>query len=191
LSDELTIRPAANARLLKSTHRKMKGSTSMLGQSVHVNGVDIKILDPLDLAMQRMYFGWKGIVEDSNAVMARHGLARAHHRIIFVIARADGIAVGELLKTLNITAQALQRPMAALVEKGFVVAQRDPVQHRKKKLSLTGLGLALENDASEAQRAIFRRAFDAAGADSAEGWSLVMQCIYEAALAEHLSPSNP
>jgi DNA-binding MarR family transcriptional regulator len=82
--------------------------------------------------MQRMYFGWKGIVEDSNAVMARHGLARAHHRILFVIGRADGIAVGELLQTLGISAQALQRPMATLIEKGFVAAQRDPLQHRRK-----------------------------------------------------------
>jgi DNA-binding MarR family transcriptional regulator len=153
----------------------------MLGQSFHVNGVDIRILDPLDLAMQRMYFGWKGIVEDSNAVMARHGLARAHHRILFVIGRADGIAVGELLQTLGISAQALQRPMATLIEKGFVAAQRDPLQHRRKKLSLTEAGLALENEASEAQRAIFRRAFDAAGSQAAEGWSRVMQCIYEAA----------
>jgi DNA-binding MarR family transcriptional regulator len=157
----------------------------MLGQSAHVNGVDIRILDPLDLAMQRMYFGWKGIVDDSNAVMARHGLARAHHRILFVIARTDCIAVGELLKTLNISAQALQRPMATLIDKGLVVAQRDPLQHRRKNLSLTAAGLALEQEASEAQRAIFRRAFELAGSQAAEGWSLVMKSIYDAALEQN------
>ena len=157
----------------------------MLGGSVHVNGTDIRILDPLDLAMQRMYFGWKGIVEDSNAVMARYGLARAHHRIIFVIARADGIAVGNLLSVLGITAQALQRPMSTLVEKGLVVARRDPLQHRRKMLSLTEAGQALEFEASEAQRRILREAFDAAGSEAAEGWSAVMQGIYRAGVRNY------
>jgi DNA-binding MarR family transcriptional regulator len=112
--------------------------------------------------------------------MAWYELARAHHRIIFVIARADGIAVGSLLSVLGITAQALQRPMATLVAKGLVVAQRDLLQHRRKMLSLTEAGQALECEASEAQRRIVREAFDAASGEAAEGWSAVMQGIYRA-----------
>lgn len=151
-------------------------------ETVHVNGVDIKMLDPVDLAIQRMYFGWKGIVEDSNAVLARHGLARAHHRIMFALARADGIAVSELLSVLGITAQALQRPMATLIDKELVTAQRDPLRHRRKMLSLTQAGAALEHEASEAQRVIFRRAFDEAGSEAAQGWSAVMESIYRASV---------
>jgi hypothetical protein len=43
----------------------------------------------------------------------------------------------------------------------------------------TDAGLSLEYEASEAQRAIFRQAFDAAGSEAAEGWSSVMGCIYK------------
>lgn len=154
----------------------------MVGEVVHVGGVDIKILDPIDLALQRMYFAWKCVVGDSNALLAEYGLARAHHRILFVIARTDGITVGELLEVLGITAQGLQRPMATLKKMGMVVASRDPQQHRTKRLRLTEAGLALEVLASEAQKVIFRRAFEAAGGDAERGWNAVMDSMAGASL---------
>lgn len=146
----------------------------MVGQVVRVSGVDIEIVDPIDLALQRMYFAWKCVVGDSNALLAEYGLARAHHRILFVVARTDGITVGELLTVLGISAQGLQRPMATLKKKGMVIASRDPQQHRTKRLSLTDAGIALELLASEAQKVVFRRAFDAAGSDAERGWNAVM-----------------
>lgn len=176
MRDAAQCRKSAGALLECSTTTTYR--SSMQNKMTHVNGIDLRMSDPVDLALQQMYFGWKGIVEDSNALLAAHGLARAHHRILFVVARADGIAVGALLHALGITAQALQRPMAALIDKGFVTVRRDPLQHRRKMLSLTEAGKQIEHDASEAQRVIFRRAFAAAGAQAADGWSAVMEAIY-------------
>jgi DNA-binding MarR family transcriptional regulator len=63
-------------------------------------------------------------------------LSRVHHRILYVLARADGISVGGLLGTLGVTKQALHRPMKYLQENGYVVAERGAIEHRIKLLRL-------------------------------------------------------
>lgn len=137
-------------------------------------------LDPLDDVLELMYYGLKGMTRDADAFLAPLGLGRAHHRILFVIARTDGVTVGDLAATLGITKQALHGPLRKLVELGLAVPERHAERWRYKVISLTGRGCDVEREASDRERAAMRQAFDAEPKSRAV-WSAVMARV--AALA--------
>lgn len=139
----------------------------------------LRTLDELDRGLQLMYYGPRGLTAAADAYLAEYEFSRAHHRVLFVIARAPRIAVGELAGTLGVSNQALHRPLRQLLASGCVQALRDPARHRRKLLDLTALGRRIEHEASERERAVLRAAFDAAPW-AREGWLAVMARVAEA-----------
>src|SRR3954470_21089116 len=137
-------------------------------------GHDLSRLDPLDDALALMYFGWRGMTRAADDYLATIGLSRVHHRILYTIARADNLTVSDLLTILQISKQALHRPMTQLLDAGYVSADRDPARHRFKLLGLTPAGRAVERIASGHERKVMARAFKKAGAGSQAAWSAVM-----------------
>lgn len=146
-------------------------------KSSHVNNIDVKIIDPLDPAIELMYFGLKGLIRAADARMAKNGLGRAHHRILYVLARMDGLTVGQLGEELKISPQALHRTLKNLREDGYVAESRRADRHRYKSLHLTQIGRTLEEETTELERAVIRTAFDKVGPDTAEKWAQVMAIV--------------
>ena len=146
-------------------------------KSIRVNRVDLKAIDPIDASLELMYFGLKGMTREADERLAEDGLGRAHHRILFIIARQDGISVGTLRDNLGISAQALHRPLKLLMELGFVAVSRNRDHHRIKSLHLTDMGRTIEHEASEAERRVMREAFARAGKAAAVHWAEVMKII--------------
>ena len=139
--------------------------------------VDVSGYSDLDQALVQMYFAWKGITREADDVLASFDLGRAHYRMMFVVARRDGITVGELRENLGVTAQAMQRPLRNLLDRGLVAVSRDPRRHRYKALHLTARGRAIELAASDAERRVMSQAFAAAGPEAAQAWRAVMAAI--------------
>jgi len=142
---------------------------------VGISRLHLKTLDALDDALELMYFGLKGMTRDADDYLGGLGLSRVHHRILFVIARRDGVTVGELLTSLGVSKQATHRPMRQLLDRGYVAVSRDPARHRYKSLHLTQAGRQVEQEASDRERAVMRAAFAQAGPAGREAWSAVMQ----------------
>ena len=145
--------------------------------SPRVNRLELKRLDDVDDALELMYFGLRGMTREADDLLAVHGLSRSHHRILFVIARRDGLSVGELQAALGVSAQAMHGPMKHLKDKAYVAVSRDPARHRAKFLHLTEQGRRMEAEASEAERKVMRDAFARASDAAAEKWSEVMAIV--------------
>lgn len=97
-------------------------------------------LHPLDEAVELMFYGHRGVIRDADEYLAQFGLAQAHLRIMYILARCDGISIGNLVSALGISKQAVQRPLKALLCGEFVTVSRDPGRHRYKALHLTQRG---------------------------------------------------
>lgn len=145
--------------------------------SQQVERLSLIALDELDGALELMFYGLKGMVREADLEMAKDGFARSHHRILFVVARQDGVSVGELQAALGVSPQALHRPLRELVNGGYVMVTRDRARHRFKALHLTERGLGLEYRASECERDVMRNAFVEAGAPARSGWEAVMKSV--------------
>ncbi|MGY8664106.1 MarR family transcriptional regulator [Bradyrhizobium sp. UFLA05-109] len=134
-------------------------------------------LHDLDAALELMYYGWRGMTLLADEYLAKQGLSRPHHRVLYVVARRPDIAIGSLIETLGISKQALNRPLNLLLERKLLTSKRSPEQHRSKLLRLTQAGQRIEEKASDYERKVLRQAFDRVGARGAATWMAVMEAI--------------
>ncbi|MBB4376517.1 DNA-binding transcriptional regulator, MarR family [Bradyrhizobium sp. Rc3b] len=146
-------------------------------QAAGLHRASLDKLHDLDAALELMYYGWRGMTLEADEYLAKQGLSRPHHRILYVVARRPDIAIGSLLEVLGISKQALSRPLSLLLERKLVTSRRSPEQHRSKLLRLTAAGQRIEQRASDHERKVLREAFDRVGASGAAAWMAVMGTI--------------
>ena len=128
-----------------------------------------------------LYFGFRAVVKKPDEELARLGLGRVHHRILFFIARSPGLGTSELLSTLDITKQALHGPLRRLQSERLVQSRRDPDNGRQRCLTLTPRGRAFERRLTGYQRGLFAAAFRRVEPVDAQGFCAVMRALAEEA----------
>ena len=131
--------------------------------------------------MELLFFAYRGFTTECDAILASYGFGRAHHRVIYFIGRNPDISVTALLAILRITKQSLSRVLGRLVKEGFVTTRRDPGDGRRRLLTLTAKGRALESRLSRTQRARIARAYRNAGVVAVEGYREVLMGIVDEA----------
>lgn len=151
----------------------------VIDRKINSASVRMKSLDLLDHGLELLHFGFRGLTVKADEFLATQGLSRVHHRILYVIARADKINVGELSLTLGVSKQAVHRPLTQLFERSLVCYTRLPEQHRFKLLALTEQGQALEHQASELERCALREALANTDPHGQEAWAVVMTALSE------------
>jgi DNA-binding MarR family transcriptional regulator len=130
-----------------------------------------------DEAIELLYFAHRALVTEPDRLLARRGLGRVHHRILYCVARNPGIAIGHLGRVLGVSKQAVHPPLATLVEGGLVARTVDPTNRRVRTLRLTAAGARLEARLAALQRGRFAQAFGVAGPAAEASWREVMRLL--------------
>ena len=135
-------------------------------------GVNPLFLRDEDLrqGMELLFYAYRDFTAEPDAMLARYGFGRAHHRVIYFVGRNPGITVSELLGILRITKQSLSRVLRQLVREGFVTQRPGTRDRRQRLLDLTQKGVELERQLSQNQRDRLARAYRQAGAEAVEGF---------------------
>lgn len=128
-------------------------------------------------AIELLYFAHRELVTEPDRLLARRGLGRVHHRILYCIGRAPEVTIGGLCKMLAVSKQALHQPLASLIDDRLVVRTVDPANRRIRNLRLTARGAQLEHRLAAVQRARFEKAFRAAGPAAVASWRDVMKLL--------------
>ena len=128
-------------------------------------------------AIEAFYFGYREFTTGPDKLLARRGLGRAHHRILYFVGRKPGIGMGELLDTLQISKQALNAPLRQLIAMDLIQREAEPPDRRTKRLRLTKTGQQLETQLTGVQTELLSAAFEAAGPASREVWLAVMAAL--------------
>jgi DNA-binding MarR family transcriptional regulator len=146
--------------------------------------VDLNRTTELNEALVLLHFGYRRIVDEPDRILAQRKLGRVHHRIMYFVGRNPGVSVGDLCATLDVTKQALHRPLQQLVAERLVEASSvAPGAHdgeadrRVKHLRLTKDGATLEARLSGLQRRLLAAAFEAAGPSGEAGWRRAMRAL--------------
>ena len=114
--------------------------------------------------IELLFFAYRDFTAEPDAILARYGFGRAHHRVIHFVGRHPRMTVGELLAILRITKQSLSR----------VLQQPGSHDRRQRLLELTPKGRDLERQLSEPQRARIANAYRQAGSRAVQGFREVM-----------------
>ena len=130
--------------------------------------------DDLREGIELLFYAYRDFTAEPDAMLAKYGFGRAHHRVIYFVGRHPQMSVSELLGILRITKQSLARVLGQLVRQGFIVQQTGKSDRRQRLLQLTPTGVELERALSENQRNRVARAYSESGAHAVEGFCKVM-----------------
>ena len=145
------------------------------------SSIDPQFLREEDLrqGIELLFYAYRDFTGEPDAILDKHDLGRAHHRVIYFVGRNPGITVTELLEILRITKQSLSRVLGHLLEQDFINQRADPADRRRKQLTLSEKGKALEHALTSTQMDRFARAYREAGAEAVEGFRRVLIGIVE------------
>src|SRR3546814_8983632 len=73
--------------------------------------------------IELLLYAYRDFAAEADAMLARHGLGRAHHRALYFIARYPSIRVSELLEMLGIPKQSLSRVLKDLVARNLQIGR--------------------------------------------------------------------
>jgi DNA-binding MarR family transcriptional regulator len=130
--------------------------------------------EELRQAIELLYYAYRDFTAEPDAMLARYGFGRAHHRVIYFVGRHPQMSVSDLLGILRITKQSLSRVLGQLVRQGFIQQRPGSRDRRQRLLELTEKGVELERQLSENQRQRIAKAYREAGAQAVEGFRKVM-----------------
>ncbi|MBG4203226.1 MarR family transcriptional regulator [Pseudomonas aeruginosa] len=127
--------------------------------------------------MEAFFFAYQAFTAKPDEMLARRGLGRVHHRILFFIARHPGLSVKELLALLGVTKQALNIPLRQLLEMDLISSAAADEDRRKRLLGLTGEGVRLEKALRREQSRLLQRCLEEAGGEAVTGWLAVNRTL--------------
>ena len=131
----------------------------------------------LETAIDLMFFAYRDFTAEADAMLARYGFGRAHHRVLHFVGRHPGITVSDLLGILRITKQSLAPVLAQMMREGFIQQRADALDRRRRRLYTTPEAAALAQLLSERQAGHLAAAFAAAGPEAAQGFRAVLQAM--------------
>ncbi|WP_120995416.1 MarR family transcriptional regulator [Stutzerimonas urumqiensis] len=129
--------------------------------------------------MEVFFRAYQAFTAKPDEMLARRGLSRVHHRILFFIASHPALSVGELLEHLGVSKQALNTPLRQLIEMGLVVSAPAEGDKRKRLLALSGAGEKLEHTLRREQIRHVQRVFADMGEPAVASWLSVNQALAE------------
>jgi len=130
--------------------------------------------DEVRQGIELLFYAYRDFTAEPDAMLARYGFGRAHHRVIYFVGLHPDMTVSQLLGILRITKQSLSRVLGQLVRQGFIMQRTGRSDRRQRLLELTAKGVELERQLSENQRQRIARAFAEAGPQAVEGFRKVM-----------------
>jgi DNA-binding MarR family transcriptional regulator len=142
--------------------------------------------------IELLFFAYRDFTAEPDAILEQYGFGRAHHRVVHFVGRRPHMTVGDLLGTLRITKQSLNRVLGQLVRQGFIIQHRGAEDRRQRLLELTERGRELERRLSEPQRARVAAAYRKAGAPAVEGFrKVLLGIIADAEDRRRFEPPRP
>ena len=142
--------------------------------------LDLKIQTAQQNAMAAFFFAYQAFTAKPDEILARRGLSRVHHRILFFIALYPGLSVSELLGYLGVSKQALNTPLRQLLEMDLVRSSAADSDKRRRQLDLSREGVRLEQALRKEQTRLLQLALEQAGESSMAGWQAFNQALCQA-----------
>lgn len=128
-------------------------------------------------AIELLYFGYRGFTAGPDEMLRRRRLGRAHHRILYFVARRPDLHINDLLTTLGVTKQAVNGPLRQLLALKLVSMTPAAHDRRVRQLRLTGEGQRLEAQLTGTQMQYLAALFEHVGADAESGWRAAMRSM--------------
>lgn len=136
------ILPSRTELPLVTTHPKYvnMADINVVGTPSPPTSKETQDREPIWDLIELLFFAYRDFVADPDAVLAKFGFGRAHHRVLHFVNRHPGMKVADLLVLLKITKQSLGRVLKQLVDQGYVTQKEGESDRRQRLLYPTPKG---------------------------------------------------
>ncbi len=128
----------------------------------------------LNRALVLFYFSYRTFTDQADKILEKYALQRMHHRILFFVGHFPGLTVHELLTVLEVSKQALHKPLKRLTDLQLVSSVPALRDRRIRELTLTDQGRVLEQELSDCQRQMMQAIFSRFDENKEEAWREIM-----------------
>ncbi len=136
--------------------------------------------EELRRGIELLYFAYRDFTSDPDEILSKTNYGRAHHRVLYFVARNEGTSVSGLLNLLRITKQSLSRVLGQLIADELIIQQTGKADRRQRLLYLTDKGKEFETSLFSTQRERLARAYRKAGPEAvANFWEVLLNIVDE------------
>lgn len=128
-------------------------------------------------AIELLFFSYRAFTPGPDEILAKRGLNRIHHRILYFVGREPGLSVNDLLGVLQISKQALHVPLRQLVSMLLISNDKSKLDGRVRELRLSASGKRLEARLTGTQILQLESVFSEAGDDAEQAWRETMALL--------------
>jgi len=100
---------------------------------------DDQIKDFIEL----IFYAYRETYSDPKKILKKHSFGTAHHKVIHLIERYEGLTISDLLSKLKITKQSLNRVLRDLIKNKTIILKKGEVDSRKRQIFLNEKGKKL------------------------------------------------
>ena len=90
--------------------------------------------------IEQIFYAYRETYSDPKKVLKKYSLGSAHHRVIILIERHQGITISGLLNKLKITKQSLNRVLRDLIKNKSVLIKKGKIDSRHRQIFLNEKG---------------------------------------------------
>jgi DNA-binding MarR family transcriptional regulator len=135
------------------------------------------VTDGVDEAIVAFHEAYQAVIAGADELLAQHGLARSHHKVLYHAARNPRCSVTEVREFIGVSRQAMQRPLNDLHRLGLIELMVAPGNRRLHQIVLTTEGAALERRVTDLVRQRFETAFAKVDVTAKENWLALMRAF--------------
>ena len=93
--------------------------------------------------IEQIFYAYRETYSDPKKILKKHSFGTAHHKVIHLIERYEGLTISDLLNKLKITKQSLNRVLRDLVNNKAIVLKKGEVDSRHRQIFLNERGKKL------------------------------------------------
>jgi DNA-binding MarR family transcriptional regulator len=102
--------------------------------------------------IEKLFVGYREIFSDSKKILDKYSIGLAHSKVIHLLSMYEGISISELLKSLKITKQSLNRVLKDLVKLEIIEFKKDELDSRIKHVFLNDKGKKIFYEIFQSQK---------------------------------------
>lgn len=131
------------------------------------------------------------IAESADRELEPMNMHRTHHRLLYFCARCPGHTVGDAVRALRLTPQAVQTPMRALIKNGWIEQRQSETDKRQRRLYLTPLGRSMHGRLASQQFKLLTEARKKVGERNFQGFVETLRALSRESDLELFDEESP
>jgi len=90
--------------------------------------------------IEQIFYAYRETYSDPKQILKKHSFGIAHHKVIHLIEKYEGLTVSELLNKLRITKQSLNRILRDLIKSKTILLKKGEIDSRQRQIFLNERG---------------------------------------------------